>query len=91
MGPLVAIFVVKWWGMEWLWIYVLLNVAAVVGIMRGLPKPPLSAETRKGFAILHGLGRAIQKAGAPSVSALANPRCSGKNSWAKAMLTPIGM
>ncbi|MEE9240315.1 MAG: MFS transporter [bacterium] len=65
MGPLVAIFVVKWWGMEWLWIYVLLNVAAVVGIMRGLPKPPLSAETRKGFAILHGLGRAIRKAGAP--------------------------
>lgn len=65
MGPIVAIFVVKWWGMEWLWIYVLLNVIAVAGILRGLPKPAPSSETGKGFDILRGLGRAIRDAGTP--------------------------
>ena len=65
LGPLVAIFIVKWWGMEWLWLYVLVNVGVVAAVMRGLPKPTLSAEKGKGFAIIHGLGRAIRKAGAP--------------------------
>ncbi len=65
MGPLVATFVAKNWGMEWLWTYVLLNVAAVFGLTRGLPRPPLSRETGKGFAILRGLGRAVRTAGTP--------------------------
>ncbi|MEE9274830.1 MAG: MFS transporter, partial [bacterium] len=65
LGPLIALFIAKRWGMEWLWLYVLVNVAAVAAVMGGLPRPVPSARTEKGFAILRGLGRAIRKAGSP--------------------------
>lgn len=63
LGPLIAIFIVKWWGMEWLWIYVLVNVAAVAGILRGLPRP--EAASGQGADLLRGLGSAIRAARHP--------------------------
>lgn len=59
VGPLIAIFVAKQWGMEWLWLYVAVNVAAVWGIMRGLPKPPPHKE--ESGAHLRGLWAGLMK------------------------------
>ena len=40
LGPLIAIAVAKYLGMEWLWIYVFVAIAAMALVVRGLPKPP---------------------------------------------------
>lgn len=63
LGPIIALFIVKWWGMEWLWIYIFVNVAAVTGILSGLPKPK-AAETQE-KDIFRGLGAALWKARHP--------------------------
>ncbi|MFQ5894508.1 MAG: MFS transporter [Nitrospinota bacterium] len=70
LGPLVAIFVAKWWGMEWLWLYVIVNLVAVIGVMRGLPKPDPAAAAGEGSTILRGLGRAMWKARLPILTLL---------------------
>ncbi len=62
-GPLIALFIVKWWGMEWLWIYILVNVVAVTGILRGLPKPKAASGESK--SIFRGLGAALMAARYP--------------------------
>lgn len=61
-GPLLAIFVAKSWGMEWLWVYVIVNVVAVFGIMKGLPRP----ERKEGATLLKGLGPALWKVRVPA-------------------------
>ena len=38
IGPIIALFIVDSLGMEFLWIYVLINIILVYGIMKGLPK-----------------------------------------------------
>ncbi|MDA0999491.1 MAG: MFS transporter [bacterium] len=62
LGPLIAIFVAQKWGMEWLWVYVVVNAVAVFGIMKGLPKP----EVKEGATLLKGLGHALWKARKPA-------------------------
>lgn len=63
LGPIIALFIVKWWGMEWLWVYILVNIIAVIGILGGLPKPE-AAETQD-TDIFRGLGAALWKARHP--------------------------
>jgi len=63
LGPIIVLFIVKWWGMEWLWVYVLVNIAAVTGIVRGLPKPEATVED--GTNIFRGLGSALWAARYP--------------------------
>lgn len=63
LGPIIALFIVKWWGMEWLWIYIFVNIIAVFGILSGLPKP--EAAKTQGTDIFRGLGAALWKARHP--------------------------
>jgi FSR family fosmidomycin resistance protein-like MFS transporter len=63
LGPIIALFIVEWWGMEWLWIYIFVNIIAVIGILSGLPKP--EAAKTQGSDIFQGLGAAIWKARHP--------------------------
>jgi len=63
LGPIIALFIVKWWGMEWLWIYVGVNIAAVAGITRGLPK--LAPAAGGGTGHFRGLGTEVWAARYP--------------------------
>ena len=65
IGPIIALFIVDSLGMEFLWIYVLINIILVYGIMKGLPKP--SAITNRDSTILMGLRKALFSAGLPLV------------------------
>tara|TARA_Y100000590_G_scaffold420414_1_gene523083 strand:+ start:503 stop:1657 length:1155 start_codon:yes stop_codon:yes gene_type:complete len=65
IGPIIALFIVDLLGMEFLWIYVLINIILVYGIMKGLPKT--SAIQNKDSTILMGLGKALFSAGLPLV------------------------
>ncbi len=65
IGPIIALFIVDSLGMEFLWIYVLINIILVYGIMKGLPKT--SAIQNKDSTILMGLGKALFSAGLPLV------------------------
>ena len=65
VGPIIALFIVDSLGMEFLWVYVLINVILVYGIMKGLPKT--SAIANRDSTILMGLGKALSSAGLPLV------------------------
>ncbi|MFL2932135.1 MAG: MFS transporter [bacterium] len=65
IGPIIALFIVDSLGMEFLWIYVLINIILVYGIMKGLPKT--SAIKNRDSTILMGLGKALFAAGIPLV------------------------
>ncbi len=62
-GPLIALLIVKWLGMEWLWIYILVSVVAVIGILRGLPKPAAASGEHR--SLFRGLGEALGAARYP--------------------------
>ncbi|MBT3433066.1 MAG: MFS transporter [Nitrospinaceae bacterium] len=63
LGPIIALFIAKWWGMEWLWLYIFVNIVAVIGILSGLPKPEAAKSHDKD--IFRGLGAALWKARHP--------------------------
>ena len=63
--PIIALFIVDSLGMEFLWVYVLINIILVYGIMKGLPKT--SAIKNRDSTILMGLGKALFAAGIPLV------------------------
>ena len=65
IGPIIALFIVDSLGMEFLWVYVLINIILVYGIMKGLPKT--SAIKNRDSTILMGLGKALFAAGIPLV------------------------
>ncbi len=65
IGPIIALFIVDSLGMDFLWIYVLINIILVYGIMKGLPKT--SAIKNRDSTILMGLGKALFAAGIPLV------------------------
>ena len=66
LGPLVAIGVAQVLGMEWLWLYALVALAAALGVRWGLPEPPPSAHAGKDSRIfLRSLRASLRKAGLP--------------------------
>ena len=66
LGPLVAIGMAKGLGMEWLWLYAVVALAAALGVRWGLPEPPPSAHAGKDSLIfLRNLRASLRKAGLP--------------------------
>ena len=64
-GPLVAIGVAQTFGMEWLWVYALVAIAAALAVRWGLPDPPPAAAGEGGLSFLRSLRAALKEAGFP--------------------------
>jgi FSR family fosmidomycin resistance protein-like MFS transporter len=62
-GPIIAIAIAKYLGMEWLWIYVLVSLTAMVLVVWRLPNPPKPRGKKKGTS--SGLWAALRHARFP--------------------------
>ncbi len=65
IGPLMAIAVAELWGMEWLWIYVFLSLAAIVAIRWGMPASVPGSIADHGEKRAENLRLALRRAGKP--------------------------
>lgn len=65
LGPLMAIAVAELWGMEYLWVYVFLSLAAVVAIRKGMPAPAPDSTAGHGEKGREDLRFALRRAGKP--------------------------